>query len=30
MTDPNWNIYSPIIYDDIAKAAMLAGAGYGE
>lgn len=30
MDDPNWNIYSPIIYDDIAKAAMLAGAGYGE
>lgn len=30
MTDPNWNIYSPIIYDDIAEAAMLAGAGYGE
>lgn len=30
MTDPNWNIYSPIIYDDIAEAARLAGAGYGE
>ena len=30
MTDPNWNVYSPIIYDDIAEAARLAGAGYGE
>lgn len=30
MTDPNWNIYSPIIYDNIAEASMLAGVGYGE